>query len=130
MNYVTISSTTELIRFATNDIIYVRGDGNYSTLVLKAGKTRTILCQLHDFETIIKQFRRNPFCRVGRSHIVNKNHIYVINLRNRTITFDDLPMTSEINPISISRDPLKELKEMMEKELKETMEEEKGDGNG
>ena len=66
MEWLRISTSAELVRVATDEIVYVRADGNY--------------CELHFFEEIFQQLQNNTFVRVGRSLIVNKRYIFVINL--------------------------------------------------
>ena len=40
MEWLRISTSTELVRVATDEIVYVRADGNYSDLMLTNGKKR------------------------------------------------------------------------------------------
>ena len=42
MEWLRISTSTELVRVAADEIVYVRADGNYSDLVLTNGKSRKI----------------------------------------------------------------------------------------
>lgn len=72
--------------------------------------------QLHFFEEAFKQLRNNLFVRVGRSLIVNKRYIYVINLRDQILRLSGQQITGDIRPLSVSRDALKALKEQMENE--------------
>ena len=80
MEWLRISTSTELVRVATDEIVYVRADGNYSDLVLTNGQRRKMTFQLHFFDEVFQQLHNNMFVRVGRSLIVNKRYIYVINL--------------------------------------------------
>lgn len=59
--------------------------------------------------------------RVGKSHIINKNHILQINLLQRLLL-----LTEEGKPkeLVISKDPLKVLKDNLEKEMGKPQEEE------
>lgn len=120
MEWLRISTSTELVRVATDEIIYVRADGNYSDLVLTSGKSRKMTFQLHFFDEVFRQLRNNMFVRVGRSLIVNKRYIYVINLTEQMLVFAGQPIKVEIAPLKLSREALKQLKELLEKE--------KGDG--
>ena len=79
MEWLRISTSTELVRVATDEIVYVRADGNYSDLVLTNGQRRKMTFQLHFFDEVFQQLQNNMFVRVGRSLIVNKRYIYVIN---------------------------------------------------
>lgn len=94
----------------------MRADGNYSDLVLTNGSSHKMTFQLHFFEEAFKQLRNNLFVRVGRSLIVNKRYIYVINLRDQILRLSGQQITGGIRPLSVSRDALKALKEQMENE--------------
>lgn len=120
MEWLRISTSTELVRVATDEIVYVRADGNYSDLVLTSGKSRKMTFQLHFFDEVFRQLRNNMFVRVGRSLIVNKRYIYVINLTEQMLVFAGQPIKVEIAPLKLPREALKQLKELLEKE--------KGDG--
>ena len=60
--------------------------------------------------------------RVGKSHIINKNHILQINLPKQRL----LLLTEEGKPkeLVISKDPLRVLKDNLEKEMGKPQEEE------
>ncbi len=116
MEWLRISTSTELVRVATDEIVYVRADGNYSDLVLTNGKSRKMTFQLHFFDEIFQQLQNNMFVRVGRSLIVNKRYIYVINLTEQTLTFSGQQINGDIKPVNVSREALKQLKELLENE--------------
>ena len=127
MEWLRISTSTELLRVATDEVVCVRADGNYCDLVLANGKSRKITHQLHVFDGIFRQLENNTFIRVGRSLIVNKRYIYVINLTEQQLILFGGDMKEELvfygqarfdqpRDISLSRDALKELKEILEKE--------------
>lgn len=116
MEWLKISTSTELVRVATNEIVYVRADGNYSDLVLTNGKKRKMTFQLHFFDEVFQLLRNNMFVRVGRSLIVNKRYIHVVNLTDQMLVFGGQTITGEIAPVQVSRDSLKKLKELLEEE--------------
>ena len=116
MEWLRISTSTELVRVATDEIIYVRADGNYSDLVLTNGRSRKMTFQIHFFDEVFQQLRKNMFVRVGRSLIVNKRYIYVINLTEQMILFAGQPIKGDIAPVKVSREALKQLKEQLENE--------------
>ena len=133
MEWLRISTSTELVRVATDEIVYVRADGNYSDLVLTNGKSRKMTFQLHFFDEIFQQLQNNMFVRVGRSLIVNKRYIYVINLTEQQLILSGGDIKEPIifygqtkadSPqfITLAREGLKQLKELLENE--------KGVGNG
>ena len=122
MEWLRISTSTELVRVATDEIVYVRADGNYSDLVLTNGKSRKMTFQLHFFDEVFQQLQNNMFARVGRSLIVNKCYIHVINLTEQILIFSGQQIMGDIKPIGVSREALKQLKELLENE--------KGNDNG
>ena len=116
MEWLRISTSTELVRVATDEIVYVRADGNYSDLVLTNGKSRKMTFQLHFFDEVFQQLQDNMFARVGRSLIVNKRYIHVINLTEQILIFSGQQIKGDIKPVNVSRDALKQLKELLENE--------------
>ena len=116
MEWLRISTSTELVRVATDEIVYVRADGNYSDLMLTSGKSRKMTFQIHFFDEIFQQLHRNMFVRVGRSLIVNKRYIHVINLSDQMMLFAGQQIKGEIAPVKVSREALKQLKEQLEDE--------------
>ena len=127
MEWLRISTSTELVRVATDEIVYVRADGNYSDLVLTNGKSRKMTFQLHFFDEVFQQLHKNMFVRVGRSLIVNKRYIYVINLTEQQlilsggdlkepIVFYGQPKADSPQNITLAREGLKQLKELLENE--------------
>ena len=133
MEWLRISTSTELVRVATDEIVYVRADGNYSDMVLTNGKSRKMTFQLHFFDEVFQQLQNNMFVRVGRSLIVNKRYIYVINLTEQQLILSGGDLKEPIvfygqsnanspQNITLSREGLKMLKELLENE--------KGNDNG
>jgi DNA-binding LytR/AlgR family response regulator len=116
MEWLRISTSTELVRVATDEIVFVRADGNYSDLVLTNGKSRSMTFQLHFFDEVFQQLKNNMFVRVGRSLIVNKRYIHVINLTEQLLVFSGQQITGELKPVRVSREALKQLKTVMENE--------------
>ena len=116
MEWLRISTSTELVRVATDEIVYVRADGNYSDLVLTNGKSRKMTFQLHFFDEVFQQLQNNMFARVGRSLIVNKRYIHVINLTEQILIFSGQQIKGDIKPVNVSREALKQLKELLENE--------------
>ena len=127
MEWLRISTSTELVRVATDEIVYVRADGNYSDLVLTNGQKRKMTFQLHFFDEVFQQLQNNMFVRVGRSLIVNKRFIYVINLTEQQLILSGGNLKESIvfywqskadspQNISLAREGLRQLKELLENE--------------
>lgn len=116
MEYLKIATTSEIVRIAADEIVYVMADGNYCDLMLANGSTHNMTFQLHYFEEYFSQLENNTFTRVGRSLIVNKRHVRVVNIPERTIKFGGHTISKEV-PIlkmgKLGKDALKALKNEM-----------------
>lgn len=116
MEWLKIKTSTEMVRVRTDEIVYVSADGNYSDLVLTNGRKRKMTFQLHFFDDVFKQLNNNTFVRVGRSLIVNKRYVFVINLTEQTLMFTGQSLNGDIKPLRVSREALKQLMEILAKE--------------
>lgn len=133
-----IVTPTMLMRVAVDEIVYIKADGNYCDLVLINGQSRKMTFQLQYFEKNLNKLENaDMFIRVGRSLIVNRQYVHVIDLYDQTITFSGkyiirpprfdnphawLPEkdkesspSRDIYTVSVARDALKNLKEQLEK---------------
>lgn len=118
MEWLKITTSSEIVRIAVDEIVYIIADGNYCDITLANGSKHTMTFQLHYFDDYFKQLDNNTFSRVGRSLIVNKRHIRVINVPERLIKFGGHTVSNDVPVLRMSklgRDSLKELK----KELNE-----------
>ena len=116
MEWLKITTSTELVRVAVDEIVYIIADGNYCDLMLANGTSHKMTFQLHYFEEYFQQLPNNTFSRVGRSLIVNKRHIRVINVPERVIRFGGHTIDSRIPTLrmtKLGRDSLKTLKDEM-----------------
>ncbi len=117
-NYLIISTSVDLVRVAQEHIIYITSDGNYSTLILADGEARLLTYQLGQIEKMIyDQLDDNikiNFIRIGKQVIINRNYIYYINLTRQQLVLSD--NTSNKYTLSVSREALKQLKQLIEKE--------------
>lgn len=133
MEWFKIKTSTLLMRVAVDEIVYVKADGNYCDLVLINGRCRKMTFQLHYFEDNFKLLKcADMFIRVGRSLIVNRQYVQVIDLIDQTISFGGKQLTRELRTgnrpdrnegvslgrdiylVKVSRDALKQLKEQLE----------------
>lgn len=115
MEWLKISTSTELVRVQTEEIVFVQADGNYSDLYLFSGKPHKMTFKLHYFDEVFQQLKNNIFVRVGKSLIVNKNYIYVINITNQELLLSGSRLRGDFK-LSASKEALKELKTLMEQE--------------
>lgn len=115
MEWLKISTSCELVRVPTEDIVFVQADGNYSDVYLFSGKSHKMTFKLHYFDEVFQHLKENTFVRVGKSLIVNKSYIYLINLTNQELRLSGNKLRADFK-LKASREALKELKQLMEQE--------------
>ena len=106
-------------------ILYFEADRSYTKLLLSNGIQFTFAINIGKIEEILeKQVAgcNKILMRVGKSHIINKNHILQINLPKQRL----LLLTEEGKPkeLVISKDPLKVLKDNLRRRWESLKEEE------
>ena len=126
--YLMINTRDELLRIKIGQILYFEADRNYTKLLLSNGIQFTFAINIGKIEELLEKQvsgSNDMLVRVGKSHIINKTHILQINLPKQKL----LLLTQEGKPreLVISKDPLKQLKEALEKEVEKGLEETKGD---
>ncbi len=126
--YLMIKTRDELLRIKIGQILYFEADRNYTKLLLSNGIQFTFAINIGKIEELLEKQvsgSNDMLVRVGKSHIINKTHILQINLPKQKL----LLLTQEGKPreLVISKDPLKQLKEALEKEVEKGLEETKRD---
>lgn len=126
--YLMIKTRNELLRIKIGQILYFEADRNYTKLLLSNGIQFTFAINIGKIEELLEKQvsgSNDMLVRVGKSHIINKTHILQINLPKQKL----LLLTQEGKPreLIISKDPLKQLKESLEKEVEKGLDETKGD---
>lgn len=115
--FIVITTATELVRIATERIVCISSDGNYSTLMQTDGMSRTVTYQLGQLEDMISDQlgkRDTTFIRVGKSVIINRSYIHYINIPKQRLVLSDLATFN--HSVSASKEALKNLKDYIEKE--------------
>ena len=79
MEWLKITTSSEIIRIPTDEIVFIKGDRNYSDIHLCNGKEENVACQLHDLTDKLSMLADSPFYRLGKSFIVNKDFIFKVN---------------------------------------------------
>ena len=120
--YLIIKTRDELLRIKIGQILYFEADRNYTKLLLTNNIQFTFAINIGKIEELLErqvEGSKNILMRVGKSHIINKNHILQINLPKQRL----LLLTEEGKPkeLIISKDPLKMLKDTLEKEMEKTV---------
>ena len=125
MEWLKITTNSEIIRIPTDEIIFIKGDGNYSDIFLANGKKENVISQLHDLMDKLTTLNYNPFYRVGKSLIINRDYIFKVNPGLQRIILYNSRLEKDIL-IKASKDALKNLKEKLETEEELTLEKEGG----
>ena len=116
--YLIIKTRDELLRIRIGQILYFEADRNYTKLLLSSGIQFTFAINIGKIEEMLgKQVAgvEKILMRVGKSHIINKNHILQINLPKQRLLL--LTEEGKAKELIISKDPLKILKEALESEM-------------
>lgn len=115
-NHLVISTTTELLRVKTEQVLYIQSDGNYSTVFLIGGEMRMVTYQLGQVEKMIAEQLPEAgrvFVRIGKSLIINLSYVYFINIAKQQLLLADDAQGRYT--LSASKEALKALKDLFEK---------------
>ena len=107
------------MRIKIGQILYFEADRNYTKLLLSNGIQFTFAINIGKIEELLETQVAGSnaiLMRVGKSHIINKNHILQINLPKQKLLL--LMQDGKPKELVISKDPLKILKETLEKEMR------------
>lgn len=112
------ATSTEIVRVPVSAVVFITANGNYSTINMADGGEYILTLQLGMIERRIAEILfldDNRFIRIGKSLIVNRDYITLINPpRQKMILSDGVTFRHEV---SASKDALKSLKELLEKEI-------------
>ena len=76
--YLIIKTRDELLRIKIGQILYFEADRNYTKLLLSNGIMFTFAINIGKIEELLEKQvagSNETLMRVGKSHIINKNHI-------------------------------------------------------
>lgn len=110
------STSTELLRVPAEAVTCIMADGNYSSLIMADGVEYVLTMQLGNIERRIAETINgdNMFIRIGKSLIVNRHYITLINPARQRIVLSDC--RNFRRELSASKEALKSLKEYLEKD--------------
>ena len=113
MEWLKITTNSEIIRIPADEIVFIKGDGNYSDIYLCNGKEENVSAQLHYVMEMLGSIKNTPFYRVGKSFIVNKNFIFKVNPGLQKLLLSSSRLEKDIQ-LKVSKEALKSLKEHLE----------------
>lgn len=77
LNKIAVPTGNSILFLETNQILYIKGEGSYSEIVLHNGEKLLCSRYLKNFEDILSHYTN--FLRVHKSYIANLNHVVVYN---------------------------------------------------
>lgn len=114
MAYLYINTRDELLRIDCSKIVYIEGDGNYTTIVLVNNLKASVCMNLAEMQRLISdklQEQASFLVRIGKRFIVNANFIHRINVLHQSLTVTD--GTHFAFQLGISKEALKQMKTLM-----------------
>lgn len=121
MNHLKASETTlffntrdEMIKVKLERVAYFEADSNYCHVIFINGAKATLLTSLINIEKLLSErFKGDSpmFIRIGKRFIVNNQYIFQINIPRQKLILTDY-VSSSIHEISISKEALKNLKQL------------------
>lgn len=114
IEYLYVNTRDELLRIDCSKIVYMEGDGNYTTIVLVNKLKASVCMNLSEMQRFIldKLHERASFLvRIGKRFIVNVNFIHQINVLHQSlIVTDGVHFAFQLG---ISKEALKQMKILM-----------------
>lgn len=118
-----ISNSNELVRVKPERVVYVKSDGNYSTMVLHDKTEQVFTMNLAQCQQLMEEqlgTEAMTFIRLGKQLIVNRAYIFKINPYKQQLLMSNMQVNIAFE-LSASKEALKQLKALIESETgKET----------
>lgn len=113
-----ISNANELVRVRPERVVYVKSDGNYSTMVLHDKMELLFTMNLAQCQQLMEEQlgkEAMTFIRLGKQLIVNRAYIFRINPYKQQLLMSNMQVNNAFE-LSASKEALKQLKALMESE--------------
>lgn len=113
-DYLYFNSRDEFLRLDISKIMYFEAEGNYTNIVMSNKLKATVglsLSQMEKFLTESLREKARSFIRIGKSCILNVNHIVRIDVTHQFVIVTDY--TQGGYQISVSKEALRTLKTIM-----------------
>lgn len=117
---IIISNSTDLLRVSALDIVCIKAEGNYSNIIINGDEQRLVLFQLGQLELILNEQlgdEASMFIRIGRSVIMNREHLYAINLPKQQLILR--APSGHKETLTASKASLNQLKTLIESTFRE-----------
>lgn len=116
--YIYFTSRDEFLKIDISEVVYFEADGNYTKIIVANGLESMVcmsLSKMEDFISANIPRKTSTMARIGKRYIVNLSYIYRINVLQQQLVLSDQKTFSFV--LSVSRDALKNLRELMIKSL-------------
>ena len=113
-----ISNANELVRVRPERVVYVKSDGNYSTMVLHDKLELVFTMNLAQCQQLMEEQlgkEAMTFIRLGKQLIVNRAYIFRINPYKQQLLMSNMQVNNAFE-LSASKEALKQLKALIESE--------------
>lgn len=113
-----ISNANELVRIKPERVVYVKSDGNYSTMVLHDKTEQVFTMNLVQCQQLMEEqlgTEAMTFIRLGKQLIVNRAYIFKINPYKQQLLMSNMQVNIAFE-LSASKEALKQLKALIESE--------------
>lgn len=113
-----ITNSNELVRVKPERVVYVKSDGNYSTMVLHDKTEQVFTMNLAQCQQLMEeQLGKDAmtFIRIGKQLIVNRAYIFKINVNKQQLIMSNAEVNQAFT-LQASKEALKQLKTMIENE--------------
>lgn len=114
-NIIYFSTRDELTRVNLAEVIYFESNGNYIRMVSVSNIVTNLLTSMTSLAEVFNAMKSLQFIRVGKSHYINKEYLYKINILRKQLLLRGLPGQPLI-PIPVSKESLRELKQKISSE--------------
>ena len=118
--WFSFSTASELLRVPAGAVVYIKADGNYSSIITADNAEHVLTLQIGQIERRIAAMAEagdRRFIRIGKSLIVNSDFISFINVTRQKLVLSDCHTFSY--DLSASREALRTLKDVLEKSAAE-----------
>lgn len=112
---VYFTTRDELIRVSLNDVIYFESNGNYIKMVSVGNIVTNLLTSMTSLGEVFNAMKSPQFIKVGKSHYINKEYLYKINILRKQLLLRGLPDQPLIS-VPVSKESLRELKHKISSE--------------
>ena len=113
-----ISNANELVRVRPERVVYVKSDGNYSTMVLHDKMELLFTMNLAQCQQLMEEQlgkEAMTFIRLGKQLIVNRAYIFKINVNKQQLIMSNTEVNNAFT-LQASKEALKQLKALIESE--------------